>query len=157
MAKKILFFRNAKWNVIDLLVKQFEASSEVYCFVQDNSADELKQRYPSITGYVLPHDLICYDDFRSISDNRNWEVVYDEVYIPVTGYQFNNLEEIYDILDDLTYHTLYLVNGDGDIVCSKTKERETLLDIICSHSTYMIICIFNKIYYIKQRVLSRRM
>lgn len=156
MAKKILFFKSAEWSVIDLLITLFDSASEVYCFVQNDSADELKERYPDITGYILPHNYFCYDDFRSILVGGKQKLVFDEVYIPVTDSRLNGLEEIYDMLDDLTYHTVCLVNGEGEIVSSKAKEQETLWEIIYNHSTYLTIHAFHTIYNIKQKILSWR-
>lgn len=151
--KKILFFRSAKWSVIDLLVQQFNKEDEIYCLVQYNSVDKIMEKYPSINCYVLSENYFNYYNFlESIKEKME----FDEVYIPISGYQFNGLEEIYSIIEEINYQTLFLINGDGKIDSCMKKEKQTLMDQLYNRLIYTEILFFRKIYKIKQKILRWR-
>lgn len=152
--KKILFFRSAKWSVIDLLVKQFYDSEEIFCLVQRNSVNRMQERYPTVKCYVLPEDFFNYDCFMAAM--KDIKMSFDEIYIPISGYRFNGLEEIYNIAEEIEYHTMFLVNGDGEIVSQQKKKKQNLKDKLYNKSIHAEILLFRQIYRIKQRVLSRR-
>lgn len=148
--KKILFFRSAKWSVIDLLVQQFDKEDEIYCLVQHSSVDKIKEKYPMIHCYVLSEDYFSYYNFlESIKEKME----FDEVYIPISGYQFNGLEEIYSIIEEINYQTLFLINGDGKIASCMKKEKQTLMDWLYNRRIYTEILFFRKIYKVKQKIL----
>lgn len=151
--KKILFFRSAKWSVIDLLVQQFNKEDEIYCLVQYNSVDKIMEKYPTIHCYVLSENYFSYHNFlESIKEKME----FDEVYIPISGYQFNGLEEIYSIIEEINYQTLFLINGDGKIDSCMKKEKQTLMDQLYNRLIYTEILFFRKIYKIKQKILRWR-
>ena len=109
--EKVLIFRTAKMQVVDLLMEKIDKNDDLTFLVQPNVMDEIKSKFP-YAKVISINDK--YFNYASFCRNVKLKEKFDTVYVLASGTAFSGYEEVFEIIEHIKYKKLILFDGNGE-------------------------------------------
>ncbi len=100
--KKIMIIRSANLkvinNLIQLISNKFEEEVEIYCLTNESGYENLRLQHNNIKFLIYKYNVFGYKFLKKDKSLLNVinENIYDELYIPSS---YNNFEDLYNVLE----------------------------------------------------------
>lgn len=143
---KVLLFRTASDGVINQLLEELMHIEKISIegFAQHSAVEKCAKKYPTVK-WIDSGVEIFSEDAGGVELIEN--TFYDEIYIPCSTQRFTNFENIFFLLEHLSYEKVILYDCNGKR--KQMKKRNSLAEIIKYMESCLLVSFFTLMYKIK--------
>lgn len=113
--KKILVFKTSTDSVVNSLLEELlkNEDNEIYCFIQTNSYDVYKNKYPSINFIDIKSNVFDNPEIVSFESIEN--IKFNEIYFTSSRTNFKNYGNVIEIASKIKSSKWIFYNGKNQL------------------------------------------